>query len=161
MIFWLKSVRNSIISLCRRDREAERDRKAKRQQTHTRARHPMQKNTEGFEMAGTLTAQRKGGETWNTDRGDTLQRQQSTHVWRTAGNKWGGRLKTEESALVAGQKEQKKKRKSRDRWISSRNSSTHRQCEAVILREVGDAARGEIVQGEQGCCWLSKAETAS
>lgn len=43
----------------------------------------------------------------------------------------------------------------RDRWKSSRNSSinsTHRQCEAVIRREVVDAARGEIVQGEQGCC---------
>lgn len=39
------------------------------------------------------------------------------------------------------------------------NPAAHRQHEALILRE-GDTVRGHTVQGEQGCCWLSKAEAA-
>lgn len=50
-------------------------------------------------------------------------------------------MKTEESLLVAETDED-----------LARNSGMLRQREAVILREVSDAERGEIVQGEQGCC---------
>lgn len=32
---------------------------------------------------------------------------------------------------------------------------------AVIPREVADTKRGEIVQGERGCCWLTEAGIAS
>lgn len=91
-------------------------------------------------MAEILTAQRKG---------DTLQWQQSTCltiqlIRRTAGEKW------REWREHFGCRTEIITKNNRDRWKSSSINSTDRQCEAVILREVGDAARGEIVQGEQG-----------